>query len=52
MSPFRVSCVFMLLPDLIDHFVNVGLPRKQKISVNKCWVRESEIGEECRQVWA
>ena len=26
-------------------------PRKQKIGVNKFWVRESEIGEECRQVW-
>ena len=30
----------------------VGLPREQKISVKKCWVRESEIGEECRQFWA
>ena len=26
---------------------NLGLPPKQKISVNKFWVRESEIGEEC-----
>ena len=25
---------------------NIGLPRKQKIAVNKCWVPESEIGEE------
>ena len=29
----------------------VGLPRKQKIAVNKFWVQESEIGEECRQFW-
>ena len=29
-----------------------GLPCKQKIGVNKFWVRESEIGEECWQVWA
>ena len=28
-----------------------GLPRKQKIAVNKFWVQESEIGEECRQFW-
>ena len=27
----------------------VGLPRKQKIGVKKLWVRESEIGEECRR---
>ena len=26
-----------------------GLPHKQKIGVNKGWVRESEIGEECRE---
>ena len=25
----------------------LGLPRKQKIAVNTCWVQESEIGEEC-----
>ena len=29
----------------------LGLPRKQKIAVNKFWVQESEIGEECRQFW-
>ena len=29
----------------------VGLPRKQKIAVNKFWVQESKIGEECRQFW-
>ena len=29
----------------------VGLPRKQKIAVNKLWVQESEIGEESRQFW-
>ena len=28
-----------------------GLPRKQKIAVNKLWVQESEMGEECRQFW-
>ena len=28
---------------------NVGLTRKQKIGVKKCWVREGEIGEECRR---
>ena len=28
---------------------NFGLPRKQKIAVNRFWVQESEIGEECRQ---
>ena len=28
-----------------------GLPCKQKITVNKFWVQESEIGEECRQFW-
>ena len=26
----------------------VGLPRKQQIAVNRFWVQESEIGEECR----
>ena len=31
--------------------VYVGLPRKQKIAVNKFWVQESEIGEEHRQFW-
>ena len=30
---------------------DIGLPRKQKITVNKVWVQESEIGEECRQFW-
>ena len=29
----------------------LDLHRKQKIAVNKCWVQESEIGEECRQFW-
>ena len=29
-----------------------GLPCEQNLGVNKFWVRESEIGEECRQVWA
>ena len=29
----------------------LGLPPKQKIAVNKFWVQESEIGEECRQFW-
>ena len=29
--------------------VSVGLPRKQKIGVNRCWVQESETGEECRR---
>ena len=29
----------------------VGFPREQKIAVNKFWVQESEIGEECRQFW-
>ena len=41
-----VSCPFMA-----SNYVNFGLPRKQKIAVNKFWVRESEIGEECRQFW-
>ena len=31
---------------------NLGLPRTKKIGANKFWVRESEIGEECWQVWA
>ena len=31
------------------HPENFGLPRKQKIAVNKFWVQESEIGEACRQ---
>ena len=35
----------------LDPQAIVGLPRKQKIAVNKFWVRESEIGEECRQFW-
>ena len=30
---------------------SLGLPREQKIAVNKFWVQESEIGEECRQFW-
>ena len=29
----------------------LGPPGKQKIGVKKCWARESEIGEKCRQVW-
>ena len=28
--------------------LSFGLPRKQKIAVNKFCVQESEIGEECR----
>ena len=47
-------CVRIMLFDwsvLRPHGVYVGLPRKQKIAVNKFWVQESEIGGECRQFW-
>ena len=39
----------MAAPEMAAPFF--GLPRKQKIAVNKFWVQESEIGEECRQFW-
>ena len=31
---------------------NLRLPCKQNIGVKTCWLRESGIEEECRQVWA
>ena len=34
------------LDQSLDKCPCVGLPRKQKIAVNKFWVQESEIGEE------
>ena len=44
---------FLAFFDFLAFFVLrfFGLPRKQKIAVNKFWVHESEIGEECRQFW-
>ena len=49
----RSGCALFVVAALS---LRVGLPRKQKIAVNKFWVQESEIGEECqhsgREFWA
>ena len=49
---FRHFFAKLLLPDSFCGRVILGLPRKQKIAVNKFWIPESEKnGEECRQFW-